>query len=63
MTSAEYQQTFYPIAYESLQANGGIVGLPLMYDGLALFINKEMLANANCRCQLPGLSCVVLLIN
>ncbi|HNV45056.1 MAG TPA: extracellular solute-binding protein [Candidatus Woesebacteria bacterium] len=47
MTSAEYQQTFYPIAYESLQANGGIVGLPLMYDGLALFYNKEMLANAN----------------
>jgi ABC-type glycerol-3-phosphate transport system substrate-binding protein len=47
MTSAEYQQNFYPIAYESLQANGGIVGLPLMYDGLALFYNKEMLANAN----------------
>ncbi len=47
MTSAEYQQTFYPIAYEGLQTNGGIVGLPLMYDGLALFYNKEMLANAN----------------
>lgn len=47
MTSAEYQQTFYPIAYETLQANGGIVGIPLMYDGLALFYNKEILANAN----------------
>jgi multiple sugar transport system substrate-binding protein len=47
MTSAEYQQSFYPIAYETLQANGGIVGIPLMYDGLALFYNKEILANAN----------------
>lgn len=47
MTSAEYQQTFYPVAYQTLQVNGGIVGIPLMYEGLALFYNKEMLANAN----------------
>lgn len=47
MTSAEYQQTFYPISFETLQASGRIVGIPLMYDGLALFYNKEILRNAN----------------
>jgi multiple sugar transport system substrate-binding protein len=47
MTSAEYQQTFYPVTYQTLQVNGGIVGIPLMYEGLALFYNKEILANAN----------------
>ncbi|NLG06718.1 MAG: extracellular solute-binding protein [Candidatus Pacebacteria bacterium] len=47
MTSAEYQQTFYPISFETLQSSGRIVGIPLMYDGLALFYNKEILRNAN----------------
>lgn len=47
MTSAEYQQTFYPIAFQTLQFEGRIVGIPLMYEGLALFYNKEILRNAN----------------
>ncbi len=47
MSNAEYQQTFYPAAYESLQLEGRIVGIPLMYEGLALFYNKEMLQTAN----------------
>jgi multiple sugar transport system substrate-binding protein len=47
MTSAEYQQTFYPISFQTLQLESRIVGIPLMYDGLALFYNKEMLRNAN----------------
>lgn len=47
MSNAEYQQTFYPVAYDSLQLEGRIVGIPLMYEGLALFYNREMLQNAN----------------
>lgn len=47
MSSAEYKQTFYPTAANNLQVGGQIVGIPLMYDGLALFYNKEMLKTAN----------------
>lgn len=46
MSLAEYQETFYPIASKMLQYNGQIVGIPLMYDGLALFYNKKMLQTA-----------------
>ncbi len=47
MSAAEYKQTFYPTATNNLQVGGQIVGIPLMYDGLALFYNKEMLKTAN----------------
>jgi len=47
MSTAEYKQIFYPSAYKNLQVNGQIVGIPLMYEGLALFYNKEMLKTAN----------------
>jgi multiple sugar transport system substrate-binding protein len=47
MSNAEYQQTFYPVAYDSLQLEGRIVGIPLMYEGLVLFYNREMLQTAN----------------
>jgi len=43
MTTDVYQQTFYPVAAQMLQLNGQIVGIPLMYDGLALYYNKEVL--------------------
>ncbi len=47
MSMAEYKEVFYPTAYNNLQVGGQIVGIPLMYDGLALFYNKEMLRTAN----------------
>lgn len=47
MSVAQYKETFYPTAYNNLQVGGQIVGIPLMYDGLALFYNKEMLKTAN----------------
>ena len=47
MTANEYKQTFYPTAFNNLQVGGQIVGIPLMYDGLALLYNKEMLKTAN----------------
>lgn len=42
----EYQNTFYPVAVNQLQSNGQIVGIPLMYDGLVLYYNKELFETA-----------------
>ncbi|MFZ5376219.1 MAG: extracellular solute-binding protein [Patescibacteria group bacterium] len=47
MSVTDYQKTFYPVAAEQLQSNGQIVGIPLMYDGLVLYYNKEILETAN----------------
>lgn len=46
MSTDEYQQTFYPVAAQQLQVSGQIIGIPLMYDGLGLYYNKEVLATA-----------------
>ncbi len=47
MSTTVYKDTFYPIAAEQLQVDGQIVGIPLMYDGLGLYYNKEVLQMAN----------------
>lgn len=47
MSVAEYEQTFYPIYSQQLQHNGQLVGIPLMYDGLGLYYNKDILETAN----------------
>lgn len=46
MSKSEYENTFYPVAAKQLQVKGQYVGIPLMYDGLALFYNKSVLATA-----------------
>lgn len=46
MSATEYQQTFYPVTTKQLQVNGQIVGIPLMYDGLALYYNQEIFKTA-----------------
>ena len=43
MSLSDYQKTFYPVAAQQLQINGQIVGIPLMYDGLGLYYNKDIL--------------------
>jgi len=45
-TPEEYSQTFYPIASKNLTLDGKLVGIPLMYDGLALFYNVELFNRA-----------------
>lgn len=45
-STTQFQDTFYPVAYNQLQNNGSLVGIPLMYDGLGLFYNSEMLRAA-----------------
>jgi multiple sugar transport system substrate-binding protein len=46
MSAQEFQNTFYPVAAQQLQVEGRIVGLPLMYDGLMLYYNTEILQTA-----------------
>lgn len=46
MSTADYQKTFYPVAAKQLTSNGQLVGIPLMYDGLALLYNVDILRNA-----------------
>lgn len=46
MSASEYQKTFYPVAAKQLQVGGQIVGVPLMYDGLGLYYNKDILSTA-----------------
>lgn len=46
MSAAEFKSSFYPVASEQLQIDGKIVGLPLMYDAIGLYYNKEVLATA-----------------
>lgn len=42
MSASEFAQTFYPVAVSDLTTEKGTVGIPLEYDGLALFINEDL---------------------
>jgi multiple sugar transport system substrate-binding protein len=44
MSPQEFESTFYPVAVKDLTTSAGLVGIPLMYDGLGLFINEEIFA-------------------
>ncbi len=45
-SASEFQKTFYHDEASQLQVQGQLVGVPLMYDGLALFYNKDALTTA-----------------
>jgi multiple sugar transport system substrate-binding protein len=42
MTPQEFVNTFYPVAVTDLTISTGIVGIPLEFDGLAMFINEDL---------------------
>lgn len=42
ISAGDFKSHYYPVAAEQLQHNGQIVGMPLMYDGLALLYNEEV---------------------
>lgn len=44
MTAQEFAQTYYPVAVSDLTQSTGIIGMPLMYDGLGLYVNEEIFA-------------------
>lgn len=46
MSATEYSATFYPIAVKQLSSGSQIVGVPLMYDGLGLYYNKQIFQTA-----------------
>lgn len=46
MMPADFTSTFYPVASNDLVAGNTIYGMPLMYDGLGLYINEELFAKA-----------------
>jgi len=46
MTAAEFTTTFYPVASEDLVRGQVIYGAPLMFDGLGLYYNEDLLAAA-----------------
>jgi multiple sugar transport system substrate-binding protein len=44
MTAADFAQTFYPVASSDLTSGTGLVGIPLEYDGLGLYVNEDLFA-------------------
>jgi multiple sugar transport system substrate-binding protein len=47
MTTADFAKTFYPVASSDLSTGSGIVGIPLEYDALTLFINEDIFQQNN----------------
>ena len=42
MTASDFAKTFYPTASSDLTSGSGIVGIPLEYDGLILYVNEDI---------------------
>ena len=47
MSPSEFSSTFYPVMASDLVASTIIYGIPLMYDGLGLYINDDMFSRKN----------------
>lgn len=45
MTPSEFSQVFYPVMASDLTSGTGILGIPLGYDALTLFINNDIFAS------------------
>lgn len=43
MSTSQFEQTFYPVVSNDLKTSTGYAGLPIMYDGLGLYVNKKIL--------------------
>ena len=46
-SASDFKNNYYPVVTEQLVSSGQYVGLPLMYDGLVLYYNEDILATAN----------------
>lgn len=47
VTPEEYKKTYYPVIQNDLVVNGGILGVPLSIDTLALYINDQLFSSQN----------------
>ena len=46
MSASEFSQTFYPVIASDLTTSGGIVGIPLGFDAITLYVNEDIFAAA-----------------
>lgn len=46
MSRKEFEEVYFPVVVEDLSVGGKTVGLPLMFDGLMVFYNKDILQAA-----------------
>ena len=46
ISNTEYEKIFYPVTKDDLKMGNSYFGIPLMYDGLALFYNEELFQQA-----------------
>ncbi len=46
ITASEFKKNYYPVMQKDLTQNGGIYGIPLGADSLALFVNTDILEKA-----------------
>lgn len=46
MGSQEFNSTYYPAVSKDLTTNAGVLGIPLGYDALTLYINEDLLTQA-----------------
>ncbi len=46
MNPADFAKTFYPVASSDLASGSSIVGIPLEYDALVLYINQDLFEKA-----------------
>jgi multiple sugar transport system substrate-binding protein len=45
MSAAEYSQTYFPVITSDMSSGAGLVGVPLGYDALTLFINEDIFSS------------------
>lgn len=41
-SETDFAKTFYPVMVSNLRTRSGLVGIPLQYDGISLFINRDI---------------------
>ena len=46
MSAGDFAQTFYPVASSDMTSGTGLLGIPLGYDALTLFINDDIFSQA-----------------
>ena len=46
MTAAEYAEIYYPVVSSDLASGTGLVGIPLGYDALTMYINEDIFTSA-----------------
>jgi multiple sugar transport system substrate-binding protein len=46
MTYDDFAKLYYPVIVANLTTGAGVVGLPLEYDGITLFINEDIFSTA-----------------